>query len=89
MLQQTNTQPPSRKRGAIALKFDDLPDSALIPIIVVMDVVGKRKTAIYAGVKTGKFPTPERFGSRCTRWRVGSVRKWLAAPNDYIDGARL
>lgn len=85
MQQETSSQPKSRKRGDIALKFDDLPDAALIPIVVVMDVVGKRKTSIYAGVKSGKFPTPEKFGTRCTRWRVGTVRKWLASPLDYNE----
>lgn len=89
MQQQTTTQPKSHKRGPVTLRFGDLPDEALIEIVFVMDVTDKRKTSVYAGINAGTFPAPEKFGSRCTRWRVGDIRKWLASPNDYFAEVSL
>lgn len=76
-------QPPQRPRRAISLKFSELPDEAFITINLVCDVSGKRTTSIYAAIKDGQFPPPERFGSRCSRWRVGEIRRWLANPHNY------
>lgn len=41
-------------------------------------LTGKKKTKLYADIKAGLLPEPERSGKRCSRWRVGSV---LAAMN--------
>ena len=78
--------PRQRPRRPLIIKFDDLPDEALIPISVVMDVTGRRTTSIYSDIKRHKFPPPERWGSRCSRWRVGSIRRWLVSPASYKEG---
>lgn len=72
-----------RQRRPLTLSFSVLPDDALVDIHVVCDVSGKRPTAIHAGVKSGAFPAPEKFGPRCSRWRVGLLRRWLAAPLNF------
>ncbi|MDN8615483.1 helix-turn-helix transcriptional regulator [Variovorax ginsengisoli] len=36
-------------------------------------LTGKGRTAIYADMKAGRFPQPERDGPRCSRWRAGDV----------------
>jgi predicted DNA-binding transcriptional regulator AlpA len=74
-----------RPRRQLTLKFDDLPDNALVCIDVVMDVTGRRTTTIYSEIKNNRFPAPERWGSRCSRWRVSKVRQWLANPSNYIE----
>lgn len=32
----------------------------------------------WAGVRSGRFPKPVRFGARCTRWRVDDIRALLS-----------
>ena len=84
MIQISNkTQIDKRMRRPLALKFIDLPDEAFITINLVCDVSGKRTTSIYAAIKDGQFPSPERFGRRCSRWRVGEIRRWLVDPFTY------
>lgn len=43
----------------------------------VSALVGKGRTAIYALIKSGEFPEPERDGPRCSRWRAGAVLEHL------------
>ena len=40
-------------------------------------LTGMGRTKIYALLKEGKFPEPQRFGKRCSRWRAGDVVKFL------------
>ncbi|MGC3986243.1 MAG: AlpA family phage regulatory protein [Pseudorhodoferax sp.] len=39
----------------------------------VLALTGMGKTKLYADIKVGKFPEPERDGSRWSRWRAGTV----------------
>lgn len=39
----------------------------------VLILTGKGKTKLYADIKAGVFPEPEREGTRCSRWRAGTV----------------
>ncbi len=75
----------SRQRRPLTLKFNDLPDEALVPINVVCDICGNRPTAVYDGIKKNTFPASEKFGLRCSRWRVGQLRRWLADPHNYYE----
>lgn len=40
---------------------------------------GLGRTKIYALIKDGVFPAPERRGKRCSRWRAGDVIEFLNA----------
>lgn len=82
---KTLTSKKQRQRRPLTLKFSDLPDEALVPINVVCDVCGNRPTAIYDGIKKKTFPVAEKFGLRCSRWRVGQLRRWLANPRNYYE----
>ena len=82
------SQPQQRPRRPLTLKFDDLPNEALIPLSVVMDVTGRRTTSIYSDIKQQKFPPPERWGKRCSRWRVGSIRQWLVNPSCHLGDSQ-
>lgn len=55
--------------------FDRLPASALVPLSVVMGLTGRKRTSIYALIKTGGFPAPVKLSEGCSRWRVGDLRK--------------
>ncbi len=43
----------------------------------VLALCGLGKTKLYADVKEGTFPAPERNGLRCSRWRAGDVLNHL------------
>ena len=45
----------------------------------VSKLTGMGRTKIYALLKAGKFPAPQRFGKRCSRWRAGDVIAFLNA----------
>ncbi len=45
----------------------------------VSALTGKGRTKIYAEIKAGTFPAPERDGPRCSRWRAADVLAYLAA----------
>lgn len=34
-------------------------------------------------VQDGKFPEPVKLSSRCTRWRLSDVRKWMLDPQGW------
>lgn len=77
---------PRSPRRSISLPVNSLPDDALVNIQVTSDVVGLKTTAIYDRIKKHIFPKPEKFGTRCTRWRLGKLRRWLADPWNYVEG---
>lgn len=58
--------------------FDDLPDTALVRLPVVMGLTGAAKPTVWRMAKDGRLPQPMRLG-RITAWRVGDLRKALAA----------
>lgn len=76
---------PRSPRRSISLPVNSLPDDALVNIQVTSDVVGLKTTAIYGRIKKRSFPAPEKFGTRCTRWRLGKLRRWLADPWNYKE----
>lgn len=41
------------------------------------------ESTLWLRVRQGRFPAPERFGARCTRWRVELIREYLADPNAW------
>lgn len=52
-------------------------------------LTGKGRTKIYALIKGGAFPQPERDGPRCSRWRAGDVLEYLAAQQRQASEATL
>lgn len=41
------------------------------------------ESTLWLRVRQGRFPAPERFGARCTRWRVELIREYLADPRAW------
>lgn len=63
-----------------ALKlFDELPDSAHVPIEVVCVLFGCSPATIWRRVRSGQLVSPVRLGMRTTRWKVGDLRRALMA----------
>jgi prophage regulatory protein len=48
----------------------------LIPLSVVCDMTGLRKSAIYERISNGTFPEPVKI-SRASRWPLASVQAWI------------
>ncbi len=45
----------------------------------VAALTGWQRSKLYAEIRAGRFPAPERDGPRCSRWRAGSVLDALRA----------
>ncbi len=41
------------------------------------------RSSLFSLIRQGRFPQPERFGARCTRWRVDAIREYLADPRAW------
>lgn len=70
-------------RTPIALPETIHPEQRL-KIAAVQVLTGLGKTKIYAGIKAGTFPSPERDGPRCSRWRAGDVLGYLQAKREGV-----
>lgn len=42
-------------------------------------IIPVKKTAWWAGVKSGRFPKPVKLGPRTTAWRVEDIRNLIAS----------
>ncbi len=74
----TTLRPLSLPDGAI--HFDNLPDAALVDIETFARITGSGVSTTWRRLKADPtFPRPTRLGTRCTRFRVGDIRAWLAS----------
>jgi len=61
-------------------QFDQLPDSAMVPVKAFSAMLGAGDSTIWRRSKNEPdFPKPKRFGTKCTRWNVGEIRTFIAA----------
>lgn len=59
--------------------FDSLPDSALVPVTAFRVLAGIAPSTAWRRTSLEPdFPKPVRLGNRCTRFRVGEIRGFLA-----------
>jgi len=68
----------TRKPAAAAVLPAGLEDETRLTLAQVSMLTGLGRTKIYAEVRAGKLPEPERRGKRCSRWRAGTL---IAAMN--------
>lgn len=79
-MQQRRNRKRQRNLEVAALQATALNEpSALLHMATVNAAVGLGPTAIYDRIRAGTFPPPVRLSARCSRWRAGDVRTWLAA----------
>lgn len=57
--------------------FDQLPDSALVPVTIVAAVTSEGVSTIWRKAQSDERLRPIRLGNRCTRFRVGGVRAYM------------
>jgi len=57
----------------ILMRFDDLPDDAVIDIRVVAAVLNRSPSSIWRDVANGRMPKPIKIGGS-TRFAIGNVR---------------
>lgn len=55
----------------------DLADVAFLDISDVCAAVRMSASWVHDEVRARRFPQPLRFGPRCTRWTVASIRQYL------------
>jgi predicted DNA-binding transcriptional regulator AlpA len=80
----SNRSPCRALRSTTAIsvlrEFDDLPDSALIRLPILLCLLPWSRTTIWRRVKDGTLPAPLKMpGSHCVAWRVGDIRRVLAS----------
>lgn len=59
--------------------FDDLPDCAHARVEVVAALYATSVNSIWRWAKAGRIPSPTKLGPQVTAWRVGELRRDLAA----------
>lgn len=62
-----------------AVEFASLPDEALVPQAVVESVLCISHMTCHRMRRDGRLPQPIKLTARAVRWRVGDLRKALAA----------
>lgn len=63
--------------------FDQLPDTALVPIKALAAVMGKGVSTAWRNTQNDPdFPRPIRMSAGCTRFKVGEIRAYLAMKAD-------
>jgi len=78
-----DTAKKRRPRRPIAVGIDCLPDDALVAKDIRRAVTGLGDSQTYELIKARRFPAPLKLGARCSRWRMGDLRRWLADPLGY------
>ncbi|MBT9462543.1 transcriptional regulator [Hydrogenophaga sp.] len=59
--------------------FDSLPDSALLPVTAFRTLAGIAPSTVWRRTSLEPdFPKPVRLGAKCTRFKVGDIRRLLA-----------
>ncbi len=51
-----------------------LPNAGFLRLPQVLSVYPISRSAWWAGIKAGKYPTPVKLGPRTTAWRVEDIR---------------
>jgi hypothetical protein len=60
-------------------QFDQLPDSAMVPVTLFGAVLTAGESTIWRRAKAEPdFPQPRRLGVKCTRFNVGDIRAFMA-----------
>ena len=79
--------PIARRAADAAIDFERVTNETLVRIAdLVRDprrpgkatLLPFSKSSLERRVRAEKFPQPTRLGPRCTCWKLGDVRQWLA-----------
>lgn len=71
---------PQPSRASLIGDFDQLPDGALVDVTALAAYTEQGVSTVWRKVKTDPLhPQPIKLSHRCTRFRVGDIRAYLAA----------
>lgn len=59
-----------------------LPEVGFLRLPQVLALVPVSRSTWWAGVKTGRYPTPVKLGPRITAWRVEDIRDLIIKAGD-------
>ena len=51
-----------------------LPETGFLRLPQILALFPVSRSAFWAGVKDGRYPTPVKLSPRCTAWRVEDIR---------------
>lgn len=52
----------------------------------VQGITGLSRSALYAAVNKGTFPTPVKIGKRAIAWRASDVSAWISIQGNSPEG---
>lgn len=55
-----------------------LPETGFVRLSTILKIYPVGKSTWWAGVKTGKFPTPIKLSERITAWRVEDIKQLIS-----------
>lgn len=70
---------PTATAAPALTQFDNLPESAHVRLPVVAALHGIGPATVWRWVKAGRLPAPVKLGPNTTAWRVGELRRVMAA----------
>ena len=69
--------------------FNETQPRSLLRLTQVLERIPVSRSTWLAGVKTGRFPKPQRMGNRCTMWLSTDIERLidsLVDPADEVEG---
>ncbi len=58
-----------------------LPQDGFVRLLTVLSLFPVSKSTWWAGIKTGRYPSPVKLGPRATAWRVEDIRALIKNPD--------
>lgn len=65
---------------------NQLPAAGFLRISDVLAVFPISRSALYQGIKDGKYPAPVKLSERTAAWKVSDIRALLASYGEANDG---
>lgn len=54
-----------------------LPEMGFVRLCTILQLIPISKSSWWAGVKSGKFPSPLKLGPRTTAWKASDIRNLI------------
>lgn len=68
------------------MRQKDFPHTGLVRVAQILAPRGPipvSRSTWWSGVKSGRFPKPQKLGPRTTAWRVEAIRALIENPGDW------
>ena len=63
-----------------------LPSTGFVRLDTILKVLPIGRSTFWAGVKSGRFPAPVKFGHRTSAWRVDDIRDLIERLSQKGEG---